>query len=56
MPSFRQLGQYKDIELNGLYYNRFRYYDSTMGLYISKDPIDLAGNNPLCTRMYGKVI
>ncbi|WP_286468069.1 RHS repeat-associated core domain-containing protein [Myroides sp. DF42-4-2] len=43
---FRQLGQYEDIELNGLYYNRFRYYDSNSGLYISKDPIGLAGNNP----------
>ncbi|MDM1409037.1 RHS repeat-associated core domain-containing protein [Myroides sp. DF42-4-2] len=43
---FRQLGQYEDIELNGLYYNRFRYYDSSTGLYISKDPIGLAGNNP----------
>jgi len=32
--------------LNGLYYNRFRYYDSTTGLYISKDPIGLAWNNP----------
>ncbi|MGG5508267.1 RHS repeat-associated core domain-containing protein [Myroides sp. C6-3] len=43
---FRQLGQYEDIELDGLYYNRFRYYDSNSGLYISKDPIGLAGNNP----------
>lgn len=25
---FRQLGQYEDEELEGLYYNRFRYYDS----------------------------
>ncbi|MGG5508265.1 MULTISPECIES: RHS repeat domain-containing protein, partial [unclassified Myroides] len=43
---FRQLGQYEDIELDGLYYNRFRYYDSNSGLYIAKDPIGLAGNNP----------
>ncbi|UVD80385.1 MULTISPECIES: RHS repeat-associated core domain-containing protein [Myroides] len=46
MPSFRQFGQYEDVELNGLYYNRFRYYDSTTGLYISKGSIGLAGNNP----------
>nr|WP_080715925.1 RHS repeat-associated core domain-containing protein [Gilliamella apicola] len=44
MP-FRQLGQYEDVE-TGLYYNRFRYYDSNTGTYISQDPIGLAGNNP----------
>jgi RHS repeat-associated protein len=43
---FRQLGQYEDEELDGLLYNRFRYYDSEQGNYISKDPIDLLGNNP----------
>ncbi|GEJ43656.1 RHS repeat-associated core domain-containing protein [Chryseobacterium sp. ON_d1] len=42
---FRQLGQYEDQELDGLYYNRWRYYDSSSGLYISKDPIGLLGNN-----------
>ncbi|OCG55289.1 hypothetical protein A9G36_05840 [Gilliamella sp. Choc6-1] len=42
---FRQLGQYEDVE-TGLYYNRFRYYDSNTGTYISQDPIGLAGNNP----------
>ncbi|WP_430876352.1 HNH/ENDO VII family nuclease [Gilliamella sp. G0441] len=42
---FRQLGQYEDVE-TGLYYNRFRYYDSNTGIYISQDPIGLAGNNP----------
>ncbi|WP_218043918.1 RHS repeat domain-containing protein, partial [Capnocytophaga canimorsus] len=42
---FRQLGQYEDVEI-GLYYNRFRYYDPNSGLYISQDPIGLAGNNP----------
>ena len=41
---FRRLGQ--DEELGGRYYNRFRYYDSNSGIYISKDPIGLAGNNP----------
>ena len=43
---FRQLGQYEDKELSGLYYNRFRYYNSETGLYISQDPIKLEGNNP----------
>ncbi|MFS1520354.1 RHS repeat-associated core domain-containing protein [Flavobacterium covae] len=49
---FRQLGQYEDPELEGLYYNRFRYYDCSIGNYISQDPIGLAGNNPT---MYGYV-
>ncbi|MWP50460.1 RHS repeat-associated core domain-containing protein, partial [Gilliamella sp. Lep-s5] len=44
--SFRQPGQYEDQELDGLYYNRFRYYNPETGLYISQDPIKLAGNNP----------
>nr|WP_218057864.1 RHS repeat-associated core domain-containing protein [Gilliamella apicola] len=30
----------------GLYYNRFRYYHPETGIYISQDPIKLAGNNP----------
>ena len=30
---FRQLRQYEDKELDGLYYNRFRYYDSNRGTY-----------------------
>jgi len=42
---FRYQGQYEDAE-TGLYYNRFRYYDSSLGTYISQDPIGLAGNNP----------
>lgn len=49
---FRQLGQYEDEELNGLYYNRFRYYDSEQGNYISQDPIGLMGGNPT---IYGYV-
>jgi len=49
---FRQVGQYEDVELDGLYYNRFRYYDSNSGSYISQDPIGLAGNNP---NFYGYV-
>ena len=48
---FRQLGQYEDEE-TGLYYNRFRYYDSSTGGYISQDPIRLAGENPT---LYGYV-
>jgi RHS repeat-associated protein len=35
-------GQYADQE-TGLYYNRARYYDPDTGLYISQDPIRLAG-------------
>jgi len=48
---FRYQGQYEDLETK-LYYNRFRYYDFTTGLYISQDPIGLAGNNPT---LYGYV-
>ena len=44
---FRQVGQYEDVELDGLYYNRFRVYDSNTGLYISQDPIELAGGMQL---------
>ncbi|UOQ55559.1 RHS repeat-associated core domain-containing protein [Hymenobacter sp. 5116S-27] len=38
---FRYQGQYEDTE-TGLYYNRFRYFDPEVGLYISQDPIGLA--------------
>ena len=48
---FRYQGQYEDRE-TGLYYNRFRYYSPEMGMYISSDPIGLAGNNPT---LYGYV-
>ncbi|PXZ06558.1 hypothetical protein DKK70_09820 [Gilliamella apicola] len=39
-------GQYEDEdeELRGRYCNRFRYYESNSGAYISKDPIGLVGN------------
>ncbi len=33
-------------------YNRFRYYSPQIGIYISSDPIGLAGNNPT---LYGYV-
>jgi RHS repeat-associated protein len=39
---FRWPGQYEDEE-TGLYYNRFRYYDPSEGVYVSQDPIRLAG-------------
>lgn len=48
---FRYQGQYEDAE-TGLYYNRFRYYLHEMGMYISSDPIGLAGSNPT---LYGYV-
>jgi RHS repeat-associated protein len=48
---FRYQGQYEDSE-TGLYYNRFRYYSPDEGIYLSKDPIGLAGNNPT---LYGYV-
>ena len=37
---FRFQGQYYDIE-TGLYYNRFRYYDPSIGMYTQQDPIGL---------------
>ena len=48
---FRYQGQYEDSE-TGLYYNRFRYYSPDEGMYISQDPIGLAGGNPT---LYGYV-
>ncbi|KGN81810.1 hypothetical protein HW49_03735 [Porphyromonadaceae bacterium COT-184 OH4590] len=39
---FRYQGQYEDEE-TGLYYNRFRYYSPDEGMYISQDPISIAG-------------
>ncbi|NDQ31342.1 RHS repeat-associated core domain-containing protein, partial [Lactobacillus paracasei] len=37
-------GQSLDVE-TGLHYNRFRYYDSDVGMFISRDPIGLMGGN-----------
>ena len=48
---FRFQGQYEDEE-TGLYYNRFRYYDPSLGQYTQQDPIGLAGGNPT---LYGYV-
>lgn len=39
---FRFQGQYADKETE-LYYNRFRYYDYSIGNYIIQDPIGLVG-------------
>ncbi|EMB43791.1 RHS repeat-associated core domain-containing protein [Treponema denticola ATCC 33520] len=49
---FRQVGQIEDSELEGLYYNRYRWYNSETGCYISQDPIGLKGGNPT---LYGYV-
>jgi RHS repeat-associated protein len=43
---FRFLGQWEDAE-TGLCYNRFRYYDPTIGCFLSADPLGIgAGENP----------
>jgi RHS repeat-associated protein len=47
---FRYQGQYQDEE-TGLYYNRFRYYDPSIGAYLSQDPIGLNGG----MQIYGYV-
>ena len=39
----RMQGQHYDEE-SGLYYNRHRYYDPTLGRYITQDPIGLLGD------------
>ena len=42
MQPIRFQGQFYDVETN-LHYNRFRYYDSDVGIFISRDPIELLG-------------
>jgi RHS repeat-associated protein len=42
LQPFKFQGQSLDIE-TGLHYNRFRYYDSDVGMFISRDPIGLFG-------------
>ncbi len=41
----RYQGQRHDL-VSELYYNRFRYYDPSTGMYTQQDPIGLAGGNP----------
>ncbi|MCK0194896.1 RHS domain-containing protein [Ornithobacterium rhinotracheale] len=40
LQPIRFQGQYIDQE-TGLHYNRFRYYDSDVGMFISREPIGL---------------
>jgi RHS repeat-associated protein len=42
MNPIRFQGQYHDHE-TGLHYNRYRYYDPSVGRFINQDPIGLAG-------------
>ena len=42
LQPFRFQGQFFDGE-TGLHYNRFRYYDSDVGMFIQRDPIELLG-------------
>lgn len=51
MVLFLFQGQYYDWE-TGLTYNRFRYYSPQMGMYVSQDPIGLAGG---ILNLYGYV-
>jgi RHS repeat-associated protein len=39
-------GHYHDVE-TGLHYNRFRYYDPTLGCYLQSDPLGIAGGTNL---------
>ena len=42
LQPFKFQGQCLDIETD-LHYNRFRYYDSDVGMFVSRDPIGLLG-------------
>jgi RHS repeat-associated protein len=42
--AIRLPGQHQDTD-TGLYYNRHRYYDPSIGSYVNQDPIGLAGGN-----------
>ena len=42
LQPFKFQGQTLDTE-TGLHYNRFRYYDSDVGMFVQRDPIELEG-------------
>ncbi len=44
LQPIRFQGQFFDGETN-LHYNRFRYYDSDVGMFVSRDPIGLLGSS-----------
>jgi RHS repeat-associated protein len=44
LQPIRFQGQFFDSETN-LHYNRFRYYDSDVGMFVSRDPIGLLGGS-----------
>ena len=44
LQPIRFQGQYFDNE-TGLHYNRFRYYDPDMGMFTTRDPIELKGGD-----------
>ena len=44
LQPFKFQGQSLDTE-TGLHYNRFRYYDSDVGMFVSRDPIGLLGGD-----------
>ena len=44
LQPIRFQGQFFDRETN-LHYNRFRYYDSDVGMFVSRDPIGLLGGD-----------
>jgi RHS repeat-associated protein len=44
--SIRVPGHYFDVE-TGLHYNRFRYYDPSLGCYLQSDPLGIAGGSNL---------
>jgi RHS repeat-associated protein len=50
LQPIRFQGQFFDTETS-LHYNRFRYYDSDVGMFVSRDPIGLNGG--LNTFQYG---